>query len=115
MLNRVYTWTIWGVWGRSIGWGFQTDSFPILLCLRLLHPIPTTFFSFQLYPALSLEEPTGATEAPIDTAVGEMPQPHLRVLISFVGGEPDWLLLQVSALRDLPAIRWRQQNLDRMS
>jgi hypothetical protein len=62
----------------------------------------------------SLEELTGAREELIDTAVGKMPQPHRRFLISFERGEPHWQLLQVPAARDLPAIRWRQQILERM-
>lgn len=63
---------------------------------------------------VSLEELTGTREELIDTAVGKMPQPHRHFLISFERGEPDWQLLQVPAARDLPAILWRQQNLDRM-
>jgi predicted nucleotidyltransferase component of viral defense system len=64
---------------------------------------------------VSLEELTGAREALIDIAVRKMPQPHRRFLISFERGEPDWQLLQVPVdTRDLPAIRWRQRNLDRM-
>lgn len=63
---------------------------------------------------VSLEELTGAREALIHTAVGKMPQPHRRFLISFERGEPDWQLLQVPAARHLPAVRWRQENLDRM-
>jgi predicted nucleotidyltransferase component of viral defense system len=63
---------------------------------------------------VSLEELTSAREALIDTAVGKMPQLHRRFLVSFERGEPDWQLLQVPAARYLPAILWRQQNLDRM-
>jgi Nucleotidyl transferase AbiEii toxin, Type IV TA system len=64
---------------------------------------------------VSLDELTGARESLIDNAVGQMPQPHRRFLVSFERGEPDWQLLKVPAARDLPAIRWRQQNLDKMA
>jgi hypothetical protein len=63
---------------------------------------------------VSLEELTDAREALIDTAVGKMSKPHRRFLVSFERGEPDWQLLQGPAARDLPAIQWRQQNLDGM-
>jgi hypothetical protein len=64
---------------------------------------------------VSLDELTGARESLIDDAVGKMPQSHRRFLVSFERGEPDWQLLEVPAARDLPAIRWRQQNLDRLA
>ena len=63
----------------------------------------------------SLAELTDSREALVNTDIGTMPQPRRRLLVSFERGEPDWQLLQVPAARDLPAVRWRQQNLDRMS
>jgi hypothetical protein len=64
---------------------------------------------------VSLDELTRARESLIDIAVGKMPQPHRRFLVSFERGKPDWQLLGVPAAHDLPAIRWRQQNLDKMA
>lgn len=64
---------------------------------------------------VSLDELTRARESLIDIAVGKMPQPHRRFLVSFERGQPDWQLLGVPAAHDLPAIRWRQQNLDKMA
>ena len=40
---------------------------------------------------------------------------HWRFLISFERGEPDWALLGVAGERELPAVRWRQRNLDRLA
>jgi hypothetical protein len=43
-----------------------------------------------------------------------MPNEHRELLIGFERGEPDWLILGVDHAADLPAIRWRQQNLDKL-
>ena len=47
--------------------------------------------------------------------VGEMPNAHRRFLISFERGEPDWDLLGLPRVEKLPAIQWRQQNLDKIT
>jgi len=36
-------------------------------------------------------------------------------MVSFERGEPDWELLEVPGAPDLPAVRWRQKNLDTLS
>ncbi len=51
----------------------------------------------------------------IKSIVGEMPADHRKFLISFERGEPDWDLLRVPNAAELPAVRWRQQNLDKLS
>jgi len=51
----------------------------------------------------------------IDLVVGKMPEPHRRFLVSFERGEPDWKLLDVPGAAELPAVRWRQQNLDKLT
>jgi predicted nucleotidyltransferase component of viral defense system len=55
-----------------------------------------------------------AREALIGEIVGKMPEAHRRFLISFKGGDPDWALLGVPAAAGLPAVKWRQQNLDKL-
>lgn len=55
-----------------------------------------------------------AREAIIATIVGYMPDNHRRLLISFERGEPEWNLLGIDHVPELPAIRWRQLNLDRL-
>lgn len=64
---------------------------------------------------VALEELAAAREALIAAVVGAMPDEHRRFLISFERGEPDWPLLAVDDVAGLPAVRWRQQNLDRLS
>lgn len=56
-----------------------------------------------------------AREATIQAVVANMPDDHRRFLIGFERGEPDWALLGLENVADLPAIRWRQQNLDKLT
>jgi hypothetical protein len=51
----------------------------------------------------------------IEVVVGGMPDAHRRFLLSFERGEPEWELLGVDAVKDLPAVKWRQHNLDKLS
>lgn len=48
----------------------------------------------------------------VEAIVGGMPAPHREFLIGFEGGNPDWGLLGLPEAAQLPAVRWRQQNLD---
>jgi predicted nucleotidyltransferase component of viral defense system len=50
----------------------------------------------------------------IEVLIGEMPDHHREFLIGFERGEPDWSLLKIGHVAELPAIRWRQRNLDKL-
>ena len=63
---------------------------------------------------VSPEDLVAARQQLIASIVGEMPEAHRRFLLSFKQGKPDWSRLEVDA-RDLPAVRWRQRNLDRLN
>jgi hypothetical protein len=47
--------------------------------------------------------------------VGNMLDHHRRFLVSFERGELDWDRLGLARIDRLPAIKWRQQNLDTIS
>ncbi len=57
---------------------------------------------------------TGRT-AIVESMVGQMPDQHRRFLISFEKGKPDWDLLGLPKIDKLPAVQWRQQNLDKIT
>jgi len=61
---------------------------------------------------VSREELVEARAALVRTIVDEMPAAHRRFLVSFERGEPDWNALGVPAAAELPAVKWRQRNLD---
>ncbi|MHB0986638.1 MAG: nucleotidyl transferase AbiEii/AbiGii toxin family protein [Sulfuricella sp.] len=66
-----------------------------------------------------------ATEVPLQHLVDtrqrvrqELPKvltdAHRRFLLSFVRAEPDWTLMPFDHLKDLPAIRWKLLNLEKL-
>ncbi|MGI8568249.1 MAG: nucleotidyl transferase AbiEii/AbiGii toxin family protein [Methylocella sp.] len=63
---------------------------------------------------IALDYLLAAREALIAAMAGGMPEAHKEFLLGFKRGEPDWTLLGVPAA-DLPAVRWKQVNLDRLS
>ena len=64
---------------------------------------------------VALDGLVAAREAMIASIVGRMPDDHRHFLLTFERGTPDWSLLGVPGAPDLPAVRWRQQNLDKLS
>ena len=65
--------------------------------------------------AVSIDELIETQHSMIGALIGGMPDHHRDFLMGFERGEPDWLLLKVSHVANLPAIRWRQRNLDTLS
>ena len=63
---------------------------------------------------ISLKELTDAREALVLKVVGEMPDAHRQFLVSFERGQPNWASLNIKGAADLPAVRWRQQHLDKL-
>lgn len=60
---------------------------------------------------VALDELIATREALIADIVGKMPDAHRHFLVSFKRGEPDWDLLGLPSIADLPAVKWRLQNL----
>lgn len=50
----------------------------------------------------------------IHVLIGKMSAQHRTFLLSFERGEPEWDLLNVPHAKNLPAILWRQRNLDKL-
>ena len=61
-----------------------------------------------------LEALLEAREALVVDVVDKMPDNHRQFLVMFESGDPDWSLLPLDGLANLPAVRWRQQNLDKL-
>jgi predicted nucleotidyltransferase component of viral defense system len=64
---------------------------------------------------VSIDELVAAREALIEDIVGAMPDSHRQFLLSFERGKPDWALLDVPGAPKLPAVLWRQHNLDKLT
>lgn len=65
--------------------------------------------------AVSIGELIETQKRLIADLIGNMPDAHRDFLIGFERGAPDWSLIGIDHARDLPAVRWRQQNLDSLS
>lgn len=61
---------------------------------------------------VDIEELVEAQNELIESIIGGMPDRHKQFLVGFEEGNPDWSLLHVEHASTLPAILWRQQNLD---
>ncbi len=65
--------------------------------------------------AVGLDDLVAAREAMIGIIVGDMPEDHRRFLLGFKRGSPDWTLPGIPEAQHLPAVRWKQQNLDQLA
>jgi predicted nucleotidyltransferase component of viral defense system len=63
---------------------------------------------------VELADLIAARVALIESVVGGMSPNHRKFLISFERGDPAWDLLGLPNAAELPAVRWRQQNLDKL-
>ncbi len=62
---------------------------------------------------LALEVLLEARESLVKDVLENMPDAHKKFLISFYSREPEWELLGLDGIKNLPAIRWREHNLDK--
>lgn len=63
-------------------------------------------------PLAALE---AAREKLVAKITGEMPEAHKQFLLGFKHGTPDWELIGLPDAADLPAVKWKQLNLDKLS
>jgi hypothetical protein len=63
---------------------------------------------------VTIDELLKAREDLIREIVGKMQEQHRRFLISVKRGEPDWALLNLPGAKDLPAVRWKLENLAKL-
>lgn len=72
-----------------------------------------TDFAGMTERPVSLETLLYARERLVSTILSGMPEEHKAFLISFYEGKPAWETLGIEGLGRLPAVRWRELNLDR--
>ena len=65
--------------------------------------------------AITADDLSTAREELIADIVGQLPDAHRRFLLSFKRGQPDWNLLEAPDAAHLPAVLWKQQNLNKLS
>jgi hypothetical protein len=62
-------------------------------------------FQGMVHDPVTLDELLKAREDLIAGIVGNMPEQHKHFLVSVKRGEPDWALLNLPGVKDLPAVR----------
>ncbi|WP_170760722.1 nucleotidyl transferase AbiEii/AbiGii toxin family protein [Ruegeria lacuscaerulensis] len=62
--------------------------------------------------AVGIEDLIQTQQNLIADLIGNMPDKHRKFLIRFEHGEPDWSLIRTPHASELPAVKWRQRNLD---
>jgi predicted nucleotidyltransferase component of viral defense system len=72
-------------------------------------------FSGMTERAVTVKELVQAREDLIAAIVGKMPGAHRRFLLGFKKGEPAWDLLGLADVAALPAVRWKLQNLAKLT
>ena len=72
-------------------------------------------FGFVAVSLVSLAELESTREMLVEQLLRNLTADEKTFLISFKKGEPDWNLLGLKDIEQLPAVRWKQLNLDKMS
>lgn len=72
-------------------------------------------FEGMVEQPVSLDELLKAREDLIADIVGKMPEQHKHFLVSVKRGEPDWSFLDLPGAKNLPAVRWKLENLAKLS
>jgi len=62
---------------------------------------------------VAMETLLATRTALVDNVASNMAEDHKKFLVSFYRREPEWPLLGLKGLDQLPAVRWREFNLDR--
>lgn len=64
---------------------------------------------------VALAELLKTREVLVAAIISDMPEAHREFLVGFKQGTPDWSLLGLPDAANLPAVRWKQVNLDKLS
>lgn len=62
---------------------------------------------------VSLETLLATRDRLVDNVRNQMPLSHKEFLVSFYSRDPDWSLLNIEGAKKLPAVQWREKNLDK--
>ena len=81
-------------------------------------PLATTFeeqFRGMALMPVTVQELEEARETMIALIRTRLTDRQRRFLLSFKGGEPDWSLLNLDGVSELPAVQWKLRNIQRMA
>ena len=81
-------------------------------------PLATIFeeqFRGMALTPVTVNELEQTRETMISLIRTKLTEPQRQFLLSFKRSEPDWRLLNLTGIADLPAVRWKLQNVRRMT
>ena len=129
-MDRQHPRDLFDVHGLFARGGLTAEVVECFVCYLAGHnrPVHEVLFSRDVDMSSAFEnEFVGMTRNPITLAELELARRKLKselptaltasqrgFLLGLVAGEPDWQLMQCPHLAQLPAIRWKLQNLDRL-
>ena len=73
----------------------------------------STGFAGMTEHDVSLDTLISARQAVIETVQNGLTEKHKRFLLSFYQRQPEWSLLPLEGVAKLPAVKWREMNLDK--
>lgn len=88
------------------------------LLAPIRQPLATIFeeqFRGMALIPVSLDELEYAREALITQVQQRLTERQRQFLLGFKRGEPDWSLLNLARVAELPAVRWKLENIQRMT
>ncbi|MDF1670203.1 MAG: nucleotidyl transferase AbiEii/AbiGii toxin family protein [Roseovarius sp.] len=71
-------------------------------------------FAGMAVASVTIEDLIETREEMIDLVVGQMPPAHRQFLIGIETGDADWASTGLGRAADLPAVRWKLSNLDKV-
>ena len=80
-----------------------------------LRPVFEREFQGMVVEPVTAEELRIAGEQLVSRLHADMTQGERRFIVSVKEGKPQWELLEVPGIESLPAIRWKLQNINRMT
>ncbi len=81
---------------------------------KSLEPEYSASFQGMTRQAVSLAELEATREALVDHLRRDLTETDKRFLLSFKERQPQWELLELPHIRELPAVRWKLANLEKM-
>lgn len=79
-----------------------------------LQPVFDQQFQGMSIQAVTVEQLEQTRKAMIDAIRHQLTDDHKDFLLSFKSGEPEWRLLKHDHAQELPAVRWKLQNVRRL-
>jgi predicted nucleotidyltransferase component of viral defense system len=80
-----------------------------------LRPVFEKEFQGMVWESVTIEELRSAGEQLVSRLQREMTQEEREFIVSVKEGKPEWNLLGVPGIENLPSVRWKLQNISRMT